>query len=150
MMEPASFGAGLVVHTAAESAGPIEARGPGAMCLAPVVEGDEGPEDATEPIFVLGVAKRAPLSPGHDIRACAIRIEWKKEIVPVGHVYFAADVAIVMLRGVEVLQAAEKVKDAPAIDAELGHEGRVPHEGILVECTVDQAGHEAAIGLWLA
>ena len=109
---------GQVVHTAAPAAGPVGAVAPGVELPHPLVIRHQAGEDLSETIPVAEVFEILPLAPRHDIRPGGGGIE-PGEMVAAGFlVDLAADIAVRVLMGIEVVKRALKIEHPLPVFAE--------------------------------
>jgi hypothetical protein len=133
-----------VVHAGAPAAAPVGAVAPGVVELEPLVVGRQHGKHLVEAVVVAKLRVVEPFRPGHEVGACAGGVVAAEAVAAVG-AYLAADEAVGVLLGIEVVERALEGEEALAIAAEHGDKRVVPHEDVAVVGRGDVAGDEARV-----
>ena len=138
-----AFGhAGHVVHPRAPAAGPVHAVAPRVVQAQPFVVSAEGGEYLVQAFRVAELVEVDHLAPGHQVGPGADGVITLEAVGAVG-LDLAADEAVGMLLGVEVVQRLLEGEEPRAVAGEHQDERRIPHEDIAVVGRVQVAGYEA-------
>ena len=134
-----------VIHARAPAARPVSAVAPCVVQAKPLIVSHKRRECLVKAVDIAKLLIINQFAPRNKVRTGAHRVVAFEAVAAVG-MYFAADKAIGVLLGIEIIERALEIEETRSIAREHQDESRVPHENVAIVGSVDIRHHEARAG----